>query len=101
MLSTAKARVVAIKKNSNIKYVRVGNKRATHRLERNEKGKARKYPDQTDAVCEFVQERWDHGNTTTRLEVYEGLHIRDDCKEGTKFYDSYFAPSKDSSLAQF
>jgi hypothetical protein len=55
-LSTAKGRVVAARKNSNIKYVRIGKHKATTHLERNDKGKARKYPDQTDAVCAFVRE---------------------------------------------
>jgi hypothetical protein len=77
-MANPKARVVVAKKNGNVKVIRLGDKGATKRIERTDKGKARDWLDQTKAVEDFVKGRWNGGDPATRQEVYDMLSIRDD-----------------------
>jgi hypothetical protein len=78
-LSNSKAHVVAAKKNANVKVIHLGDKGATKRIERNDKGKARDWVAQTKAVEDYIKGRWNGGDPATRQEVYDMLSIQDDC----------------------
>ena len=92
----------SFKSSKSAKRARIGG-RDPHakRGRRSDQGKGRKYADQEAAIAEFVNERWSTGVPTTRAEVYAVLRARDDCAEGTAFYNSYFAFGKEAGLASF
>eukprot|EP00956_Cyclotella_meneghiniana_P024783 scaffold50391_cov37-Cyclotella_meneghiniana.AAC.1 len=103
-MANPKARSVESSKNKNVKNVNLTygkNHRATKRIERKDRGQARAYLAQSQAVEEMVQNRWNEGDPTTRMEVYDMLRCREDCAEGTDFYNSYLAARKGSQLAMF
>lgn len=103
-MANPKARSVEAKKNKNVKNVRLSygaNQHATKRMGRKDSGRPRAYVDQVEAVEEMVQDRWNSGDPTTRMEVYDMLRGRDDCAEGTDFYNSCLDAGKGSQLSMF
>ena len=100
---SGRKRMAVAKKKKNVKAVNLtmGSGKMTKRLERRDKAKARKFPDQVDDIIDFIQHRWDTGDPCTRNEAYDELRTRDDCAEGTEFYNSYLLPAKGAQLANF
>ena len=45
----------------------------------------------------LIQERWRQGNPIGKIEMKQEIITRDDCAEGTQFYNSYLDPKRNGS----
>ena len=73
--------------------------KTTARTERKDAGKGRKWQNQEAFVIALVAKRWDDGDPIGKTELKDEVLARDDCVEGTPFWNSYADPSKKSSAS--
>ena len=93
--TTTSSRKPAAKNDPSVIVLKVGAKKAP----RNDSGKARKYQDQEKFAVMTVEQRWDQGDPIGKQELYLEMSVRDDCAEGTVFYDMFLNPEKGKTAA--
>ena len=95
--TTASGRAAAAKRKRNVVLI----KQQTKRVKRSDKKKPRKYEAVALAVAAIVRDRWYSGDPTTRMEVYDEIHARDDTAPGTEFHNKHLRAGKGPALANF
>ena len=76
-------------------------KKLTKYSGRSDVDKGRKYEDQEDFTLNLVSDRWKLGDPIGKIELKGEIISREDCDEGTEFYNNYLDPEKGSAASGF
>lgn len=68
---------------------------------RSDAGAARKFSGQEAFLINFVKQRWDDGDPIGKIELQTEISAREDCAEGTDFFNAYLAPGKESGWSKW
>ena len=68
--------------------------KTANKVEHRESNKVRKYKAQEEFMVNMVKNQWEIGDPVGRLKFYGELGARDDCDDGTDFYNNYLDPMK-------
>ena len=76
-------------------------KQSTHRVERGDTSRARKFHEQEDFIVNLISERWEQGGPIGKIGLKDEIMARDDCQEGTEFHKQYIDVTKKSVQSEW